>query len=100
MEILSGATVIATSETIAISTITSSLYFHGYVRFYIDALLAANTNYFIALRSTGYTFAESALVGWCSDFDLRKYPVASGLTDNPMDTEIWGYKSVTRGTYP
>lgn len=102
MEILnSSSTVIATSETVAISSITSSLFFHGYVRFYIDAILAADTEYSFALRSSGgYTFQESAFVGWCSDYDLRKYTLGSGLSANPMDLEIWSLNLVTRGTYP
>jgi hypothetical protein len=104
MQILnSGATVIATSETVTVASITTANYFHGYVRFYIDAILAAETNYTFRLQASGYTYSDSSFVGWCSDFDLRKYSLGFSpliAAEDPLDMEIWEQKLITRGTYP
>lgn len=83
---------IAESETIAISSITSSSYYHGYVRFYIDFYMQANVTYRIRLVGSSYSFSESAYVGWCNSFDLAKYPLnytPSNSTNYPLDLEIW-----------
>ena len=91
------------SEEIAISAITSATgnYFHGPVRFYIDAALQANTNYKIVLvGAAGYSFNESAYVGWCNGYDMKfianDYTPAGPLTDALM-LELWGKKKVRKG---
>lgn len=68
-------------------------FFHGYVRFDIDYPLVANTNYWLRLDSTGYSFSESAYIGWVKDDpDHRKYDAlySPNLGMNaPLDVEIW-----------
>jgi len=100
----SSGTVLYSSETIAISTITTANAFHGYVRFYLNAVLAASTNHYISLQSSGgYVYSDTSYVGWANDFDLRKYEASyspsTGL-DAALDTEIWSYNLITKGSYP
>lgn len=64
--------IIATSNALTISTLGTLDFFHGQIRFDIEASLNANTVYNIAMRSSGYSFAEAAYVGWCNDYDLQK----------------------------
>lgn len=100
-----GGTLVATSETVTIAAITaaSGAYFHGNVRFYTYCSLPKNTSYDFYLKSTGYTYAESAWIGWCNDFDLKKYeygytPV--NYEDCPLNFEDWGRRIITKGIYP
>lgn len=93
---------IKASETIAISALPNDqAYFHGYVRFQISVPLKAATTYSIALKSSGgYAFLESAYIGWCNDYDLRK--VSAGFMPNtgfsaPLDLELWAYKNLRKG---
>lgn len=91
---------IANSNSLSAADISASTYFHGYVRFDIVASLTPDTNYYIALRSTGYTFGELAYIGWCRDYEHRKY--AASYTPNTgvssaLDFEIWERKLVTKG---
>jgi hypothetical protein len=85
--------VIATSPAVAISAIGSDNYWHGYQRFDLSTHLKALATYRIALiPSGGYSFSESAYIGWCNDFDLRK--VAATYSPNvgingALDMEIW-----------
>lgn len=94
--------VVATSEEIDIVDISVADYFHGYIRFFIDAVLAPDTDYNFYLRHTGYTFDEAAYIGWCNDYDLRKYELGYEADDltAPLDQEIWGQNLVSGGTYP
>jgi len=84
---------VAESEVINISDIGSLSYFHGYIRFYINAYLQKNVPYTIRLIGQGgYTFTESAYIGWCGGFDLGKYPVPTVIAESfnqPLDLEIW-----------
>jgi hypothetical protein len=94
VEIYDGVTLVATSEEIDISDIASgSNYFHGYVRFYINAYLEADTAYtFKLVGGDGYTFDNAAYIGWCNDFDLIKYETETPETvalNRPLDIEIW-----------
>lgn len=96
---------IKVSETLAISAIGSGNYWHGYVRFLIDLSLKANTQYYLALRSTGYTYGASAFVGWCNDFDSTKVPrgystPSSVGVNAPLDLELWTRRKITKGAYP
>lgn len=83
---------IAESETLAISDITSALYFHGYVRFYVNLYMQKDISYRIKLVGSGYSFSENAYVGWCNGFDLNKFslnytPINS--FEYPLDFETW-----------
>ncbi len=85
------------SATVDISDIGDLDYFHGYVRFLVNAALQANETYkFKLVGDDGYTFDESAYIGWCNGFDLAKYPNSySPTTDlsNSLDLEIWERKT-------
>lgn len=88
----SASVVVAESALVPISSIETANYFHGYIRFDVNAYLQKNTEYTIKLVGDGYTFAESAYVGWCGGFDLGKYPanyVPTCNLDKPLDVEIW-----------
>ena len=86
---------VAESKSVDISTITlsSEPFFHGYVRFDINAYLAKDSRYIIKIVGTdGYVFSESAYCGVCNGYDLGKYPSTfqpkSDLNE-PLDLEIW-----------
>jgi hypothetical protein len=87
------STVIAESETINISIIALADFFHGYVRFFVNAYLEKDQPYTIRLLGIGgYVFDESAYCGWCNGFDLEKYPmdaVPANTFRYPFDLEIW-----------
>lgn len=87
------STVIAESEKININAIGTMAFYHGYVRFYIDAYLKQYEHYTIQLLGDdGYTFDESAYCGWANGFDLEKYPMSpapAGDVYYPFDLEIW-----------
>jgi hypothetical protein len=89
---------IAESDSIDISDIGSMAFFHGYVRFYIDALLAKDTEYkFILVGEGGYSFSEAAYCGWVNAYDLGKYPVGYSPENSlhyPLDVEIWDKKRI------
>lgn len=93
------------SETLAISLLdipaaTNLDFFHGYIRFLVSYGLAANTDYYIRLVGSGYSYSDSAFVGWCNDFDLRKvtadYTPSTGLSA-ALDMEFWVKKRAIRG---
>lgn len=91
------------SEEILISEITAATgaYFHGPVRFYIDASLQSNTNYKIELEPTGgYSFSESGYVGWCNGYDLKfianDYTPVGPLEDALL-MEFWSKKKTRKG---
>lgn len=89
-------TVIGTSNSVPISTIGSQDYFHGYVRFDVNAGLKRDQFYKFRLLTSGYTFSESAYIGWCGDYDLKKYPYSSPVEPihSPLDLEL--YERTTR----
>lgn len=92
---------IGNSEIIPISAITPAAYFHGYVRFYCNVPLKKNTNYFVSLKGVGYSFSESAYIGWANDYDLRRTPldyVPVSDIEAPLDLELWTKnKTIRRG---
>lgn len=102
----SNKKLIAQSNAVAISDMDldeplGENYFHGYIRFDINAPLKAGETYWIRLVATGYTFSESAYLGWCNDFDLRKVPALYTPNDGwsaALDLEIWGRKRSVRGS--
>lgn len=87
--------VVAESLPISVDDIGSESFFHGWVRFDIKAGLKKNTEYKIKLTATGYSFAESDFIGWCNDYDFKKYErgydPASSL-NAPLDVEVWERK--------
>jgi hypothetical protein len=94
MQILTTSDVlVAESDAVSIADISAgNNYFHGYVRFYINAFLTKDTAYKFKLTSSGYTYADAAFIGWCNGFDLGKY--AAGYTPandlyEPLDLEVW-----------
>lgn len=86
--------VAATSDIVAISSIDpGNDFFHGEIRFSLDFGFQAGASYRVYLVGvSGYTFSESAYIGWCRDFDLRKYPVdytpATGM-NSALLMELW-----------
>ena len=84
---------VAESSEVPISSIGTEDFFHGNVRFLLNAYLNKNTNYKIKLVGTGgYSFNESAYIGWCVGFDLGRYPETyepASLLNKPLDLEIW-----------
>lgn len=97
----SGGVLIATSETIQISALGAGAnYFHGYVRFYLNASVVAGTDYFIRLVPVGYAFGDASYIAWCNDFDLRKY--SAGYTPSnywraALDLEAFEFVTLNRG---
>jgi hypothetical protein len=87
-----AAVLVAESEAITITNIGTLAFFHGYQRFYIDAWLAKDQDYTLSLVGTGYSFSESAYVGWVNGHDLAKYPLVGTPASHlqyPYDFEIW-----------
>lgn len=84
---------IAESNVVNISDIGSADYFHGYIRFDISAGLQKDTEYvFKVVGGDGYSFSESAYIGVCNDYDLRKYPTSYPVAEGvyaPLDMEVW-----------
>ena len=99
----SAGKAIFSSDLITISSISASDYFHGYVRFLVSLGLRASTTYTFQLIGSGYTFSESAYIGWCNDYDLRKYDTdyssAPSPADGALDMEIWTRELVEKGVY-
>jgi hypothetical protein len=98
----SNNVLIKTSEVIDIADIPQTEdYFHGYIRFLISHPLREGLEYFLALKSTGYSFSESAFIGWCNDFDLRRvrsnYAPNAGISA-PLGFELWAYELTKRRT--
>jgi hypothetical protein len=94
VQILDGSDVLlAESAAVAISSIDTANYFHGYVRFDVTAYLAKDTPYKVRLvNAGGYTFSEAAYVGWVNGYDLGKYPPSTVPANDqyyPLDLEIW-----------
>lgn len=96
---------IVDSESITITAISAQNYFHGYYRFLTSAHLRANTNYYIAMKTSGYTYNSNAFVGWANSFALGNTFEASyddtglGATgiDAPLGLQIWAYKFTQKG---
>ena len=84
---------IAESNEIDIQTMTTLPYFHGYVRFDVNAFLKANVQYKVSVvAGGGYSFSETGYCGVCNDFDLRKYETDVPVTHPrfaPLDVEVW-----------
>lgn len=97
-----SGTLLKESDAVTIQSITdaSGDYFHGYVKFTLEAGLLPETTYRLRLSTTGYSHSESAYIGWCRDFDLQKYDAdftpESGVS-SALGVEIWENKNVVKG---
>lgn len=91
---------IAESAAVTITDISAVNYFHGEVRFDVSARLLKNTDYYIVINSSGYTYSDAAFVGWCTDYDLQKverdYTPANSLY-TPFLLELWEVKKFEKG---
>lgn len=87
---------ITESEALTIADISNATYFHGKVRFYIDAYLKKDETYRIAIvGASGYSFSESAYVGVCNSFDLSTYDASYAPSvgyQAPLAIEVWERK--------
>lgn len=86
--------VIATSNTVNISEIAGQFY-HGLITFEVSVSLQKESDYRLYLSSTGYSFAESAYIGWCNSYDQLSYESEYQNTNSlyaPMSFEIWSLK--------
>jgi hypothetical protein len=96
---------IASSNNVTITSINTVDFFHGYIKFDINAALKQGNEYIIRLQSSGYSLVDifSDGVGWCNDWDLRKYQPEDSLlpfpeASAPFDLEVWEYINVSKGS--
>lgn len=86
---------IAESDVIDTSEITAAPFYHGYVRFLIEANLKKGTKYrFQVAALSPYTFDSDSYVGVANDYDLRKYqpnPADPPSMLAPLDIEVWTF---------
>ena len=84
--------IIASSNSVTISSVSASAFFHGFIRFDINAGLKAGTTYRLFLVPSGYTFAESDYIGWVKDHEDRQvgieYTPNAGF-QSPLGTQVW-----------
>lgn len=94
--------VVAESSTMTVTEIKTLAeitqdYFHGYIRFYINASLINDVSYRLAVVcGGGYSFSESAYIGVALDWDNTKINTAytpSNSFQCPLDFEIWERKT-------
>jgi hypothetical protein len=93
-----NTTLLKSSEDLMISDIKTQgniteSYFHGYIRFNIDWGLVKDTEYSIRLEGlAGYSPTVSDYIGWCRDFDTRKYTASYTPNEgfnSSFDIEFW-----------
>lgn len=87
-----GGLIGTSADSFSASSMSPSSFFHGMIRFNINVQLKKNTPYRIVLKATGYTFSESAYIGWISGYDLEIYPpsyTTTGSFSEPLSLEIW-----------
>lgn len=97
-----NSVVLATSDSVTIQSLHDATgpYFHGYVRFSLNAGLLPLTNYWLRLVPSGYSFSEAAYIAWCKDFDLRKFDADYSPNlgvNSAFDFEPWELKNVRKG---
>lgn len=71
-----------------------STYVHGFWPFEIKHPFKAGTYKILLATAGGYTFGGTNYLGWCNDWDLRKYEPAytvNGPAKAPLDMEFWTY---------
>ena len=100
-----ATTTLFESEEVTVQSITdvTDNFFHGVVNFPVVGTLQKNTKYTIELSGVGgYTFNESAYIGWCNGFDLKVVPNSFTPIDTLQDAlilEIWERKRIEKGLY-
>ena len=84
------------SETLAISSLdvdtgTTGLdFFHGIVNFDFNLPIKSGVNFFLRMVGTaGYSFSETAYIGWVNGFDLRKLDADYTPNDNEKAALLW-----------
>ena len=91
--------IISTSNSITITDISAVAFFHGFIRFDINAGLKAGTTYRLFLVPSGYTFTESDYVGWVKDHEDTQigvsYSPSSGFL-SPLSAQIWARNRTER----
>lgn len=88
---------IAASNALTAAEISADDYYHGYIRFDLNLSLPPSTTdtsswYRLQLKSTGYSFSESAYIGWCvnfEDYDLDVDYTIAGNLDRPFGVQFW-----------
>lgn len=89
----SDGLLIGESTEIDIQSMTTLPYFHGYIRFDVQAHLKRDVEYKVMVTAGGgYTFSESGYVGVCNDFDSRRYETSEPISHpnySPLDIEVW-----------
>lgn len=88
---------IATSNTVAISTLSTLSFAHKYFQFDITHPIKSGDIVRVVLTSSGYTFAEGDYIGWVNGFDLGKYSEtfgALGDVDSALDVEVWQKRTI------
>lgn len=87
---------ITESSPVAISDLSNSTYFHGHIRFDINASLKKDETYRIAVVGTGgYSFSESDYIGVCNSWEHSSYAASYSPATNekaPFALEIWERK--------
>jgi hypothetical protein len=92
------------SETIAISALSAQNYFHGFYRFLVDFGFAAETEYYIAMKGSGYTYSSIAFIGWCNAWEIKNssdigYSAPNTGLSAPLGMQFWSYDHRTKGDY-
>ena len=88
------------STSVTITSIGTGNYWHGLYPFTFDIGLKAKQSYILALTGTGYTFAESDYVAWCTDFGnvTKTHPFTPNLDfSSPLDLKFWTKDKVQKG---
>mgnify|MGYP000753317968 CR=1 FL=1 len=92
---------IADSESLTISTIGTGNYWHGFQRFLLSASLKEGQTYYLALKTSGYTYGAIAYLGWANSYELRNagsasYSPSTGL-NAPLGLRLWHYSFTEKG---
>ena len=90
--------VIDESNSVAINTISTEPFFHGYVRFDMLTPVKEGEIFKLALVGDGgYSFSQGSFIGWLTDWDLRKYTATYfnpiGVRA-PFDVEFWEKRGI------
>jgi hypothetical protein len=101
MEITQGSTTwtstgVTSADIEANSDATPTNYFHGYYRFDFSGPIVINPGSFtVRLNSSGYTFSESAYIGWVKPHENKLveegYTLAPGSQSNAFGFIIYKY---------
>lgn len=96
----SNGFLIKESNAVAISSISTATYAHGYLKFDLNIPILKDQLYQIKLVAfNGYVFSDNNHIGFCRDFDLRKvtadYSPSVGFS-SAFDIELWERKMTDR----